>query len=262
VSTDLAIAEENARFLLEQRLAAVANGDRSGGIFFGIFRQYRTLALCKLLGEADVDAFVQLLGVSARARLEFLRALAGGYREADERVLCLSKDRGFECALAAGDVAGARAITELSPLEYREPVEYREDYLFALIQRQVLLRALQAPALDVAPLLRELAAEAPDAPALLIARGLQEASSQPLAEGLGALLQGRKQRFKQLRARSDSPRELLLTEGAVSVEGLALLRLAELVGVPIEEPLPLIPALARVPVWPPGKQAGDWRSPP
>ena len=260
MSKDLAIAEDNAEFLLEQRITAVAAGDRSGGAYFSISRQYRTLALCKLLGEADVASFVQLLAVSAQPRIEFLTSVASGFQEDDQRVLCLSKDRGFESALASGDLTSARRIAELAPVTYYERVEYRDDYLFALIQRQIFLRELKAVAQEVGPLVDELAAEAPEpeSPTILLARGLNEGSTELFTEGIRGLLQARRRRAQELKGRSDAPQELLLTEGAVSVEGLGLLRLGELRGLVHDDPLPLIPRIARVPIWPPERRAHNW----
>jgi hypothetical protein len=87
---------------------------------------------------------------------------------------------------------------------------------------------------------------------------LDERSPELFAEGIRGLLRARQLRNRELKGRSDAPQELLLTEGAVSVEGLGLLRLGELRGFVYDDPLPLIPELARVPVWQPDRRPANW----
>lgn len=261
VSSHLAIAEDNARFRLKQRMAALAAGDRSGALYASISTLYRTIALCRLLRDADVAEFTRWLAESARPRLEYLQMRPAAAGPDERRYLCVSKDAAVENALAAGDLRSAAEVAALTPTDYQPDFEYRDDYLFALAEVELVLgRDLESDQ-PVEKLIAALEKECTDAraPTVLVLRGVISRSAETFEDGLRSLLARREARLSETRKRTNAPHELLLTEGAVSVKALALLRLAEMRGLDIAGHFPMVPEIARVPTWSPDRSAGPWQ---
>ncbi|WP_158620305.1 MULTISPECIES: immunity 49 family protein [Corallococcus] len=205
---------------------------------------WRILALCSLLQDADTDTFALRLRKSAQARLALL--MLAERTSVEPRFLCCSKDLGFGAALAAGDLELATAIAARSPKHHFQGVEYEDDFLFF----HLLHRMLLAP-------------EDLDGQARLLGRWRQVEKGQPSAKfeltkalvekdagrfpaAFTALLEVRQQKLREYSQRLGFDPELNATEGKVSVDGLAILRLAELHGLPTQSSYDFIPALAQV----------------
>ena len=95
-------------------------------------------------------------------------------------------------------------------------------------------------------------------PRLGVARALVARDAGALTAALEAALQAREAKIRVLTKTHGTSRELLLTDGALYLEGLAILRLAELAGLRIPGEFRYIPADARVPARTSALPPGSW----
>ena len=79
-----------------------------------------------------------------------------------------------------------------------------------------------------------------------------------LAQALQALINERKRELRAYRKQLDFDEEVAATTGKVYLDGLALLRLAELEGLGLMPDFEMLPALARIPLGTPLPGPGAW----
>jgi len=258
----LRVIQEHEQFRLSGCLNEISRGRLSGRLHFDVSFHYRVLAMCKILLEADPRAFSILLAKSGQARISYLERRTGD-REPDDLFLCVSEDLAFENCLAGGELRGARTIARLSPDRRYPDVEYEDDFLYYYFLRMFFLhsqgeaRELPADVLD--RLERVLDGEKTDR--VRIGRALCEADPGAFSAALEKLAAERALKIGKLRKTFGASKELLATDGAIFIEGLALLRLAETAGMRIEGEFRYMPALARVPPMEKDLAAGSWMSP-
>lgn len=249
---------ENRGTLLEGCLRRVHEGEHGGGLFFDITFHYRLIAIASLLHDGDTAAFVANLVRSGRAHLASLRAVDRS--SADEtRFLCCANERGFEAAVAAGDLAAARAIASLQPTEFVEGEEYEEDFVWKRALYELLDESGDERARPLVVRLERI--ESDSSPLLAgIARALLERDRARYAESMPALVQRRRSRFEELARTPGFSQEHMITERHVFVLGLAIERIAKRRGLPASE-LPELPARARVPELAKAPTADVWMRP-
>ncbi|MCP3143955.1 immunity 49 family protein [Pyxidicoccus xibeiensis] len=255
------LAEERYTFHLDQALAGLEAGKGNvGELLLNVSTCNRLMGLCALLKEADTEAFAAHLCKAGQARAHLLSLAASGSELLPE-FLCVSEDVGLSAALAAGDVRTATRLAALSPREHFAELEYEDDYLFFRVLHLLLLgpeeRRLQEKAL--ARWREVVGSDIP--PELEVCQALVERSGPDFARAFDELIVDRKRAMKDYRKQVDSDEEILATEGKVYVDGLAILRIAELRELPTRSAYDLIPRIARVPLGAslPGEDA--WRSP-
>jgi len=258
VFTALDLAQDNYASALDQAVTILQRRDDPEA-FFSASWSWRILGLCKLLAEADVQAFADYLARAAQARLEFLGKVREGL-PCNPEYVCASKNLSFTGALAAGDLKTAREIALLSPTSHFPAVEYEDDFLyFHLLHR--LSIAPNDTAGHAAILARWLEVrEGDESGALVACRGIVARTPQDFTAGFASFIAKRQEGLAQYRESPSFNEKLFAAEGQIYVEALALLRLAELRGLPTEPEYPLVPAIARVPVMenPPARNA--WRA--
>jgi hypothetical protein len=257
----LDLANERYTFHLALALRNLAHGvDSPGELLFNVSNCYRILGLCALLREADTNAFAALLCKAGQARLHMLELAAAG-RAIEPSFLCLSDDVGFSAALAAGDLQTATRLAALSPRLHFADLEYEDDFLFF----HVLQLMLVGPADTRAPqeaLTRWREVGGSDIPPEWdVCQALVERSEPGFVRAFDALVEERKRLMQNYRRQLDSDEEILATEAKIYVDGLAILRIAELRHIPTRSAYDLMPRIARVPLGSrlPGGEA--WRSP-
>jgi hypothetical protein len=243
--TSLGFAKENYTGHLERALEALAAGREEPEAYFIAAFSWRILGLCHLLERADRGAFQGCLARAGQTRLAFLNKVRGGL-SSPPAFLAASKDLPFTASLAAGDLETARGIATLSPREHFEGVEYEDDFLFFHSLHRLVLDATDEPS-NRALLARweELLQGEPSGP-FRVCRALLEHAPEEFPGAFQAYLTWQEGVLEEYQARVSYDEELFATEGQISVEGLALLRLAELRGITVLQDYPRIPSLARV----------------
>jgi hypothetical protein len=253
----LEIARENASFELEQALAASAQkGHRDGELIAHAADRYHLLGIVALLTDADPKEYARLLALAGQADVA-CRSL-GATLEPETRMA--SRSGPFEDALAAGDLDTAREIARLSPDAHEPDFEYEDDYLKTRVLHVLLLE----PDGDKARRLHarwEEVLEGQHSPSHELSRVLIERDAGGFASALAATLASSEENFAEYRKSPEYRIEFGATDGALWVEGLAYLRIAELRGLPTEEDYSGMPSIARVPVATARPAPGAWLKP-
>jgi len=218
-----------------------------GGLSQDLTRKLRALAILGLVAAADGDCFHHNLIRSGRVRRLYLRRM---------RLAGQTQDHHFGSghyeplldALAAGDWELARQIVEASPTEYREGHEYEDDYCYA---RMVSCWSLEPPLEQEVPeYLSRFAAyvEGQPNPRLALCRALQGGEQAAFDEALAGFLDARDLEIEAAQTRGQLEEPHVVALRRVSVEALALLRLAERRGLRTESEYRYCPSLARAPM--------------
>lgn len=207
----------------------------------------RILAFCRNLRIAGIgellmtglpEEFHVRLHQSGRAYVAWLRNAAE-----DERRTGQSPP--FFDAIAVGDLDAAARIARLSKRTWTQGVEYEEDFLFVefLMQRFF----LGAPAEACALLLRryEEALRGAEDARLELCGALHAADAEGFDRALRRYLSERDDHYEELARRGGLAPEVLATEGKLCVEGVALVRLAEGLGLETEEDYVHVPSVTR-----------------
>ncbi|HYO57922.1 Imm49 family immunity protein [Archangium sp.] len=201
-------------------------------------RNYRIAAIGQLLLLGDADAFRVDLYKSGRAYLYFLEG-------ADEAQLITSRAVPFFDALGARDFEGAREIARRSRRTWAPGVEYEEDFLYMDFLMGHFFRDLSEAA--AAELLQryERALQGTEDIRLEVCHALLARQGEHLDAALDRMMDEREARQARLLEKGSLSEEMWATECQVSIEGLALVALAERVGVPMRSDHLFIPSLAR-----------------
>jgi hypothetical protein len=148
--------------------------------------------------------------------------------------------------LAAGDISLAQTIIELSPIEFLKQHEYEDDYCYARIlhglvsgQEELLGDMLSRFAVYL---------EGIENGRLLVARALTNRNQDGFDAGFQALLLDRQKEIAKDVERRQVETPEIIAARRVFIEGLAILRLAEQVGLATEQEYLFCPSLARIPM--------------
>lgn len=253
-------AREGCLFFLRARLDDVARGVFGDGAFFTITRAYRRLALAALLADADVDQLRGLLARSGQAHVHVLTVIQRG-RAIDPKYHCTSKADPFFDALTAGDLDTARSIATLSPTTHVPDVEYEDDFLRGYTLHRILLdpddRAGIEPLLDRWNDVLEGGQDV----FYDVTRALFDRDPDAFEAAFDRLIERRGEVVSAWRRMASHNPEIDATEGAVFVEALGILRLAEMLGLPTRPDYRFAPDIARIPLGLPLPPPGAWQTP-
>jgi hypothetical protein len=243
------LVEKAAGLAIEGALGAAARGALAPARAASLCREYRRVAVCRLLATGEPDGFLEFLVRSAQAHLHALE------RTPEDRKLT-SLSLPFLDAVAAGAGPLAREIAARTRTTWSRGEEYEDDFLYfhLLAQRFGLGRSTPALAGDVARL-EALGGEDGRA-ALLLA--ILRADQAALEAALEAFVEARRAEEREARSGGWLSAEDAATFAKVSVELLALLRLAEAAGLTAPRNVPLAPSTVRVCAAPP-LDADAWR---
>jgi hypothetical protein len=201
-------------------------------------RNFRIAGIGELFLTATPRTFHRRLHQSGRAFAHFLS-------RADDSRKRTSKSLPFFDAIAAGDLEGAALIARDSRRTWAQGEEYEEDFLFVEFLMQHFF--LRASAADSQALLKRYAKALQDAEdiRLELCQALLEKEEEAFGQALERFLSERQDHYEALAQEESVTEEVRFTEGMLSVEGLALVRLAEARGLTTEEDLLHIPSIAR-----------------
>jgi hypothetical protein len=209
---------------------------------------FQAVAICELLLDDEVDAFLHLMVRSARTRLWLLRR-AKGQVDYPGTIMKPSNTRGLFAAVLSKDWMLAREIAELSPTVWDDQIEYENDHRYA----RFLHRRLAGDPVPVQrTLLHEYARslDGDEPPRFRLCRALLDADRAEARKAFADLLHERKAELEEL-AETQGGDELFTPLASIYVEGLAWLRLLEAAGLPTKKEYPLCPRLARPDTVPP-----------
>jgi hypothetical protein len=201
-------------------------------------RNYRIAAIGQLLLLGDAAAFQLDLYKSGRGYLYFLEG-------ADEAQLITSRAVPFFDALGARDFEGAREIARRSRRTWASGIEYEEDFLYMEFIMGHFFRDL--PDTAAAALLQryERALQGTEDVRLDVCKALLTRQGEEFNSALDRMMAQREARQTRLREKGSLSEEAWATECQVSIEGLALVTLAERAGLPVRSDYLFIPSLAR-----------------
>ncbi|WP_415835490.1 hypothetical protein [Corallococcus soli] len=236
--------------------------EQSGQAYVVAATCHRRLAFCALLADAKPDRFAAHLCHSAHARLHFRRLVSGDHG-AESRFLGATQEFSFIDALAAGQPDLATAIAQLAARGHDPAFEYEDDFLLHHFLHQLLLTVRGAGTADLPALLTrwEVVLEGGSDTYLDACRALLHRDARFFDEALQSTAYARMLHFQKLSRDSGPNDELKKTEGALFMNGLAMLRLAELQGMDTQREYPTLPSLARVPTGRPAPPPTAWMSP-
>ena len=203
----------------------------------------RAHALLWLLVDADPHTCFRDLTLSGQVRRHFLRR-----SQREKSVHCFnasSRIEPFFDAVAAESLDVARDIAALTPTTWLAKDEYEDDFCYARFLYGFLgSKTVGKPAADLAPLLDrfEGALDGAESPRLDLCRALVGRDQDEFDEAFDALVDERQEQVEERRAETNP---VLLLDGQVFVEGLALLRIAKDIGLRTRTEYPGCPRLAR-----------------
>ena len=207
---------------------------------------YRTAGIASFLLELDVECFHQMLVRSGLTRVYLLRNVPE-QEKVVSRYCKASRTNGFLDAVASRQWNVARDIANLSPGHYIEQYEYEEDYCYALVLHQLVVgtgREVVGKTLERFTMVLDGQASVK----LQIATALADLDQQNFEAAFLNLLEHRRAELIS-QERSISRDEVEFVTGRhVYVEGLAVLRLAEHLGMRVEAGYDFCPDELRVQV--------------
>ncbi|ATB50041.1 Imm49 family immunity protein [Corallococcus macrosporus] len=220
--------------------------DSKGRVYLDLARHHRAYAICLLLEDADIDGFFHGLIQSALTWRYFLER--GGAANASYRRASLND--AFLDAVAAAQWPLARGLASLSAQTWTQGEEYADDFAYARFLH--LLIALPQPepaALERLLAQFEGALEGGTDARLDVAKALFVRDSEAFERAFRELLDAHAARMKRI---ADPWRDSALARDYtfkpnryVLVEGLALLHIAESLGLKVAPEYRFCPDLAR-----------------
>lgn len=237
-SAFLPVIIKNALQLNQELLPRLLSGEPNAKRVLAFCRNMRIAAIGSLLLTGRSTHFFFYLPQSGRAFAHFL-AHAGGTAPR------LSQCDPFFDAVGSGDFETAAEIARRSRRPWMQGEEYEEDFLFVDFLMQHFF--LDAPVSTCEELLAryERALQGAEDIRLDICKALLGADSEAFNAALMQYLSDRKDAQEKRRETMVIPEEENATGSHFSVEGLALVRLAERTGLETEEEYLFIPSIAR-----------------
>ncbi len=223
---------------------------KMGYIFDELAEQFEALALCHLLRFADVEEYRRNLIRSGQARLYYLQRsqMEGSHKD---RHLALGRTRSFLDTVVAGDLNLARQIADNSSDFWNFDWEYEDDFCYILFLHRIVQSYPQFPNADSAQILRRFEYSLADKHSnrLAVCKTLSTGDPASFTSALSLLLEDE---YEAVEKAQDSAK---VHEGDlaywpsrfVSIEGLALLALAELVRMRVDDEFDRCPLIARLP---------------
>lgn len=200
---------------------------------------FRRSAIASLLQSGKASVFRLRLQRSARAWVTYL-----GYAAETEKRISWSLPL-FD-GIGAGDYDSAMEIANLSFHKWVDNEEYEEDFLYyEFIMQHSLLNTSKSITSNLLKQWQACLGDSDDL-RLLVCRALFDKDELVFNEALRSLLEERRQEYVDKLDMYEP--EVLATEASVSVEGLALLRLADRIGMILNDEFYSVPTIARTDV--------------
>jgi hypothetical protein len=218
-----------------------------GDLSLEVSYKLRTLAILAILADASTDGFVHSCTRAARARKLYLHRLAKEGIDRDHHFVSGCYEPLLD-AIASGDMPLVQEIEKLSPADFRPPDEYEDDYCYAQLLQRMCRDSV--PEAELEPLLErfETYLDGDYNPRFPVCRALVERDQDGFEHAfedflttLGEIIQ----------KKIDGGRQVedvhVFAQRHISIEGLALLRIADRRSIRTESDYLYCPSLARLP---------------
>jgi hypothetical protein len=240
---------------IKERILTVASGypiSELGETLEELSAFLQALALANLLAGMNEAEFRDNLIRSGHARRYFLRRSLAEQSTSDRHLAVSRTDAQFDC-LVGGSMNVAMEIAERSIGSWRGDWEYEDDFWYRKFMDALLLERWGNRNTAAAQILPRLADAIGDTaePRYRVSRALLERDERGFNEAVFSLLDRHRTRAEQRRpgiVSSELPDALFWLTSFVSIEGLALARLAEISGIAADDDLPLCPDVGRLPM--------------
>jgi len=225
--------------------------DEVGYIYERLSELFQALSICHLLEGLDTESFRENLVRSGFARQFFLRKSFESGNTKDRR-LAISRTEAFLDALVSGYTPLWAGIDRFQPKKWHPDWEYEDDFAYFLFLHVLSVRSSEASASpNLKPVLDrfEVSLEGEKTPRFQICQSLLDKDPSGFQDALHQLMDEIEEKYEAKKARllEPDPSQLVLwARSFVSIEGLALLRMAELMGMEVEEAFALCPPSARL----------------
>lgn len=233
----LPVIRVNAESDIEGTLPLIIRGDVQIERVLIFCRNYRRRGICYLFLEGLPGPLHTDLQRSGAVFLHFLK----GAKDTDK---ITSKAAPFFDAIACKDFVTARQISRHSRQTWNQEEEYEDDFLYVFfLMKKFFLAGTEQ---EVRAIIRhyEDVLEGVNDMRLDLCKSFIENDSQAFEEALHALLTQHEEYYQRGMNRDEILEEEWATEGQFFVEGLALVRLAEIQGFRTEKNYLFIPSIA------------------
>jgi hypothetical protein len=238
---EIVIVRGNLEYELSELLPRVlysAPGEALGEAYLEICLFYRRLGICVLLTRLNVGGFANELAKAGKAYEHFVSHSS----DADAEYVCTSRATPYFDMLAAGDIATARRIEAIAPRTWEREHEFEDEFLYMRFLMD-LVSSNSSP-IDRDPMIERMQ-KLPDlSPGkLAICEALHAAEDQAFEEAMELMLEERAEDVAEARSLPiPSEAYFLETEAFIFVEGIAIVRLARLIGIRTHHEYPGIPS--------------------
>jgi Immunity protein 49 len=219
--------------------------DQLGEVCADVQTKLRMLACFRLLKDGRPDSFYHNLIRSGMTRRHYLnRCIAEGALE--DHFRGSGRYLPFCDSVAAGEFELASSIIELSPAEFLRGHEYEDDYCYG----RILYSVFSGTNEELPVLLTRFAdyLEGAENGRLLVASALAQRDQSAFEKAFEHLLLDREQEIAADAARGQIGSPQVIMGRRIFIEGLAILRIAERLGLSTEDEYLFCPSIARVPM--------------
>lgn len=263
MSSNLEDDRDNLRHTLRrlvESLASVRWPDVEVATIQELCTRYRRLAICELLLDANTEAFADCLYNSGRAYLALLQRIDRSALQSQYH-FCTSRAQPFLDSLAADDVDTARAMAPWSASNWARGDEYEEDFRYMRFLMDVLAHGTTSSQASACLQGLRVVATGFDSARLGVCESLQATDARAFDLAMVEFLQQREECVAEERGNPSADPEFLRTEAPICIEGIALVKLARVLGMEVRIQAPGIPRWAftrRKKAFPP---PDAWREP-
>lgn len=251
---DLNEVHQEILALIQEDILLVAAGysaSDTADSYERLSRNFQALAICHLLETADIGHYRENLIRSGYARRYFLEKMdLEGDR--NNRRLALSRTEAFLDLIVAGQLELAKEIVNLSLDSWEASWEYEDDYCFYCFLHNM-LRYIDGDVgnenLDKILDRYETVLEGGVDERLSVCRTLLSRDDKEFETALIELLETQEDTIDQQRERMLEPDPSTVgfwPKSFVSIEGLALIQFANIVGMDIKKSFPLCPDIGQL----------------
>lgn len=251
---DLREVHQELLLLIKEDILLVAAGYSANDIadsYERLSSNFQALGICYLLETANIEQYRENLIRSGCARRYFLEKM-GFEGNRNNRRLALSRTEAFLDLIVAGQLELAKEIVNLSMEKWEASWEYEDDFCFYYFLHSLLrctTEDVAGESLDKILVQYETALEGGFDARLPVCWALLSKDKEAFGIALNEFLETQEEVIDQQRERMLEPDPSTFgfwPKSYISIEGLALIQFAKIVGMDIRESFPLCPAIGQL----------------